>query len=89
MVIRGSLVPMLTPDAMRGRVAAVERVFISSSNELGALESGIAARAFGAVPAVIFGGVGTLIVVALVGLLSPQLRALGSVEEIQPVGESR
>jgi MFS family permease len=88
MVIRGSLVPMLTPDAMRGRVAAVERVFISSSNELGALESGIAARAFGAVPAVIFGGVGTLIVVALVGLLSPQLRQLGSVEEIQPAAST-
>lgn len=84
MVIRGSLVPLLTPDAMRGRVAAVERVFISSSNELGAVESGVTARLWGAVPAVIVGGVGTLVVVALVALLSPQLRNLGSIEEIQP-----
>ena len=84
MVIRGSLVPLLTPNAMRGRVAAVERVFISSSNELGAVESGITARLWGAVPAVIVGGIGTLVVVALVALFAPQLRALGSIEEIRP-----
>jgi len=83
-VIRGSLVPLLTPSAMRGRVAAVERVFISSSNELGAVQSGVTARLWGAVPAALIGGIGTLVVVALVALLSPQLRNLGSIEEIQP-----
>jgi len=83
-VIRGSLVPLLTPGAMRGRVAAVERVFISSSNELGAVQSGVTARLWGAVPAALIGGVGTLVVVSLVAFFSPQLRALGSIEEIRP-----
>ena len=87
MVIRGSLTPLLTPNAMRGRVAAVERVFISSSNELGALESGLTAKSWGAIPSVIVGGIGTLVVVVLVAFAAPQLRRLGSLEEIQPVTE--
>ncbi len=84
MVIRGALVPLRTPDSMRGRVGAVERVFISSSNELGAWESGVTAALFGAVPAVIGGGIGTLIVVGFVTLFFPQLRGLGRLDEIKP-----
>ncbi len=76
MVIRGALVPMRTPDAMRGRVSAVERVFVSSSNELGAWESGVTAQAFGPVLSVVGGGIGTLVVVALVAFGLPQLRQL-------------
>jgi MFS family permease len=84
MVIRGALVPLRTPDAMRGRVGAVERVFISSSNELGGFESGLTASWWGAVPAVIVGGIGTLVVVSLVALGFPQLRGLGRLDEIEP-----
>ncbi len=84
MVIRGALVPLRTPDAMRGRVGAVERVFISSSNELGGFESGLTASWWGAAPAVVVGGIGTLIVVSLVALGFPQLRALGRLDEIKP-----
>jgi MFS family permease len=76
MVIRGTLVPLRTPEAMRGRVNAVESVFISSSNELGAWESGVTAAAFGPVASVVGGGIGTLLVVALVTLWFPQLRQL-------------
>ena len=75
-VIRSVLVPVRTPDAMRGRVNAVERVFVSSSNELGAWESGVTAALFGPILSVIGGGVGTLIVVALVARFFPELRAL-------------
>lgn len=80
MIIRGALVPMRTPDAMRGRVNAVERVFISSSNELGAWESGVTAQLFGPVLSVAGGGIGTLIVVALVAVGFPQLRRLQTLE---------
>ena len=61
---------------MRGRVNAVESVFISSSNELGAWESGVTAAAFGPIASVVGGGIGTLLVVALVALWFPQLRKL-------------
>jgi len=76
MVIRGSLMQLLTPDNMRGRVSAVNSMFIISSNEIGAFESGLAARFLGLVPSIVLGGIGTLIVVALVGGLSPKLRRL-------------
>jgi MFS family permease len=76
-VIRGTLMQTLTPDEMRGRVAAVNTVFISSSNELGAFESGMTADWFGAEASVIGGGVGTLVVVVLVMLRWPQLARLG------------
>ena len=65
MFIRASLVPLATPEQMRGRVLAVESVFIGASNELGAAESGVAAALLGLVGAILFGGVGTLIVVIL------------------------
>lgn len=76
MVIRGSLNQLLTPDAMRGRVASVASMFVISSNEIGAFESGLAASLIGLVPSVALGGVGTLLVVALTALLSPDLRRL-------------
>lgn len=79
-VIRHALTPLRTPDAMRGRVSAVERVFISSSNELGAWESGVTAAAFGPVASVVGGGIGTLLVVGLVARFFPQLRSLKRLE---------
>jgi len=73
-VIRNGLVQLGTPDAMRGRVNAVENVFIGASNELGEFESGTLANFIGVVPAVVAGGVGTLVVIALWGVLFPALR---------------
>ena len=61
-VVRQTLVQILTPDAMRGRVSAVNTIFIASSNELGEFESGVAARLLGTVPAVVAGGLGTIVV---------------------------
>lgn len=76
-VIRGVLVQMKTPPEMRGRVSAVNMVFIGASNELGEFESGITAGLFGTVPAVIIGGFGTLAVVALWMKWFPELRKIG------------
>ncbi len=74
-VVRGTLVQTLTPEAMRGRVGAVNIVFVSSSNELGGFESGLTAYYFGAVASVVMGGVGTILVVlAVMGLWPPILR---------------
>ena len=73
-VVRGTLVQVLTPDAMRGRVSAINAIFINSSNQLGAFESGITAEWFGTVPAVVLGGIGTLLVVVLWAWLFPALR---------------
>ena len=75
-VIRGIILQVHTPDGMRGRVAAVNTMFISSSNELGAMESGITARWMGTVPAVVFGGCMTLAVVGIAWLAAPMLRTL-------------
>lgn len=73
-VIRSGLVQLATPDAMRGRVNAVENVFIGASNELGEFESGTLAAFVGVVPAVVIGGIGTLAVIALWGAFVPALR---------------
>ncbi len=73
-VIRTTLVQLLTTDAVRGRVSSVNSMFIISSNEIGAFESGLAARCLGLVPSVVFGGVMTLVVVALTATLSPKFR---------------
>ena len=73
-VVRGTLIQVATPDEMRGRVNAVDMIFIGASNQLGQFESGLTAQWFGAVPAVILGGVGTLIVVALWAWVFPELR---------------
>lgn len=76
MVIRASILQIFTSDEMKGRVAAVNSIFIGSSNELGAFESGVAARLMGLVPSVVFGGVMTLLVVTFAAVKSPTLRKL-------------
>jgi MFS family permease len=75
-IIRRSMIRLLSPDEMRGRISAVSWVFICSSNELGAFESGMVAAAIGAVPCVAVGGVVTLGVVGLTAWLAPNLRKL-------------
>jgi MFS family permease len=77
MIIRGTLVQLWTPDEMRGRVSAVNSVFIDMSNELGGFESGALAAAVGPVAAVVGGGIGTIVVVAGVAWAWPELRRLG------------
>jgi len=73
-VIRLTLVQLATPDEMRGRVSAVNMLFIGASNELGQFESGLTAHWFGTVPAVVLGGIGTLVVIAVWTWLFPDLR---------------
>lgn len=75
-VIRSTIIQLMTPDNMKGRVSAVNSIFIGSSNEIGAFESGLAAKIMGVVPSVIFGGAMTLIVVFIVWFFSPKLRKL-------------
>ena len=84
--IRSALVQFATPDAMRGRVSAVSTLFISASNELGGFESGVTAALFGTVPAVILGGVGTLIVVAVWMRVFPPLRTVDRMRDVMPGG---
>jgi MFS family permease len=83
-VVRSTLVQVATPASMRGRVSAVNGVFIGASNELGQFESGVTAQWFGAVPAVVLGGVGTLLVVAVWARMFPSLRKL---DRLIPVNE--
>jgi len=93
MIVRGTLVQLWTPDEMRGRVSAVNSVFIDMSNELGGFESGALAAAVGPVAAVVGGGIGTIIVVAAVATAWPELRNLNSLmpptetEIVPPLGE--
>lgn len=75
-VIRLTILRVLSPEHLRGRIAAVNWVFIGASNELGAFESGVAARLFGTIPSVIGGGILTLVVVAVTAVLAPTLRSL-------------
>jgi MFS family permease len=82
-VIRGTLMQVLTPDDMRGRVAAVNSVFISSTNQLGAFESGIMAHWLGLVPSVVVGGAGTLAVVVAAALCWPALRRLPALHTLK------
>lgn len=79
-VIRSTILQTLTPDSMRGRVSAVNSIFIGSSNEIGEFESGVMARLMGLVPSVVFGGCMTLLVVCLTKLSAPKLANLDSVE---------
>ncbi len=80
-VIRHTLVQMLTPDEMRGRVSAVNGMFINASNEIGRFESGAVAALAGTIFSVVSGGIGTLIVVAMTAFASPQLRRYGSLAD--------
>jgi MFS family permease len=82
-VIRHVLVQMRTPDALRGRVGAVNTMFIECSNELGGFESGLVATHFGPVASVVSGGIGTLVVLAGIALAVPQLRRLGRIEPVR------
>jgi hypothetical protein len=75
-LIRSTLVQMLTPGELLGRVSSVNSIFIGSSNELGAFESGVAARILGTVPAVVLGGLASLAVVGIVALTIPTLRRM-------------
>ncbi len=85
-IIRSTIMQLLTPDNMRGRVSAVNSMFIGSSNEIGAFESGLTARLMGTVPAIIFGGCMTLVVVSTTFLKTRKLVPL-SLDEIQPPPE--
>ena len=84
-ILRHTLVQISTPNQMRGRVSAVNMVFISASNEVGQFESGLTAQWFGTVPAAVLGGIGTIVVVALWAWLFPELRR---VSELQPKGST-
>jgi sugar phosphate permease len=75
-IIRASILQIFTTDEMKGRVAAVNSIFIGSSNELGAFESGVAARFMGLIPSVVFGGVMTLLIVSVTAWKSPILRKM-------------
>ncbi len=86
--VRSTLVPLATPEDMRGRVLAVENVFIGGSNELGAVESGVAGEFLGVAWAVITGGIGTLVVVGLWWKLFPDLRKVDRFEEIEATPSS-
>jgi MFS family permease len=82
-IVRGTLIQIATPDEMRGRVNAVDMVFIGASNELGQFESGLTAHWFGTVPAVVLGGIGTLVVTAGWAWLFPALRNADRLTTVQ------
>jgi MFS family permease len=82
-IIRATLTQLRTPDEMRGRVTAVDMIFIGTSNEFGQFESGVTAQWFGTVPAVVLGGVGTLMVIALWAWIFPELRRAGELSAIK------
>jgi hypothetical protein len=86
MNIRSSIAALATPDALRGRVNAVESVFISASNELGAFESGVAAALVGAVPAVVIGGSLTIAAALLWPRLFPAMARIDRLEQLHPAG---
>ncbi|WP_282134966.1 MFS transporter [Seonamhaeicola maritimus] len=83
MVIRQTILQLKTPDEMRGRVSSVNSMFVGSSNELGAFESGVAAKLLGPITAVVFGGVMTLVTVVTIGIKNPILRNLDLTKDIE------
>src|SRR6059058_5630184 len=80
-IIRGSIVQLVTPDEMRGRVSSVNNIFIGTSNEFGALESGLTAALFGPVISVVAGGIGTILVVVGVAWRWPETRKIGALDK--------
>lgn len=82
--VRSSLVQLATPDAMRGRISAVNMLFVGASNELGEFESGVTAAWFGTVPSVVIGGLGTLAVVGAGAWLFPELRKVDRLQDVKP-----
>ncbi len=83
-VVRQSLVQILTPDPLRGRVTAVNQIFIGSSNEIGTLRAGLMSALVGPVAAVVWGGIGTITVAVLVARYLPQLRASPALDKLRP-----
>ncbi|WP_136468303.1 MFS transporter [Flagellimonas onchidii] len=83
MIIRQTILQLKTPDNMRGRVASVNSIFVGSSNELGAFESGVAAKLLGTVPAVVFGGCMTLLTAGTTAIVSPKFRRLDLQKDIE------
>ena len=83
-VLRQTILPLVTPDQLRGRVNAVEMVFISGSNELGRFESGMAAALIGAVPAVVVGGIATIAIAAIWSRLFPELTEVDRLNDLRP-----
>jgi hypothetical protein len=83
-LIRGTLTPLLTPPSLRGRVSAVERVFVGASNELGAFESGVAAALLGVGPAIVLGGIASIGIAALWSWWFPALRNVDRFEDVVP-----
>jgi MFS family permease len=86
-VVRHTMVQMLTPDPMRGRVSAVNNVFIVASNDLGGLESGLTAQLFGPIISVVGGGIATILIVLGAAALWPQLMGIGSLHNLRPAEE--
>jgi hypothetical protein len=82
-VIRQTILQLKTPDHMRGRVSAVNSIFVGSSNELGAFESGLTAKLMGTVTSVVFGGSMTLLIVLGTGIFSPGFRKLDLQKDIE------
>jgi sugar phosphate permease len=80
-IIRGSIVQLVTPDNMRGRVSAVNNIFIGTSNEFGALESGLTAALFGPVLSVVGGGICTILTVIGVATFWPETRKIGALDK--------
>jgi hypothetical protein len=87
-VIRPTVLQLMTPDSMRGRVSAVSVIFIGTSNEIGEFESGIAAQWLGLLPAVVGGGFMTLVTVGAVAKIWPELVKMGSLENLAPPDET-
>jgi MFS family permease len=83
-VVRQSLVQLLTPDSLRGRVTAVNQIFIGSSNEIGALRAGLMSALVGPIAAVVWGGIGTIAVTIAVGRAVPALRRLPALHTLRP-----
>ena len=81
--VRSTLIQTRVPPAMLGRVSSVNQIFIGSSNEIGAFESGVAARLLGAEPSVMFGGFVTIVVVAVIAWWAPELRRLDRIDAVE------
>ena len=84
-LVRHTLVQVLTPDSMRGRVSAVNNIFVGASNELGGFESGLTAKIFGPIVSVVGGGIGTIVVVLITTFVWPQVRKFGSLVDARPM----
>jgi MFS family permease len=81
-VVRSTLLQLRVPGHLLGRVASINQIFVGSSNEIGAFESGVAARLMGVIPSVVFGGAMTLLVTGVTALRSPELRQLGPLDQV-------